>query len=63
MTVTFHNVAISIDAKSARDAYDELCGLLDRYDRAHGGGALEWETDTYSIDDGDPRNTSELWPE
>jgi len=63
MTVTFHNVTITIEAASARQAYDELCELLDRYEKSRGGGAIEWETDTYSVDDGEPRETNELWPQ
>jgi hypothetical protein len=63
MTVTFHNVTIALDAESPQIAYDELCALLDRYDRAHGGGAIEWETDTYSVDNSVPRDARELWPQ
>jgi hypothetical protein len=63
MTVTFDNVTITLEAESPQIAYDELCALLDRYDRAHGGGAIEWDTDTYSMDAGSPRDARELWPQ
>jgi hypothetical protein len=62
MTVTFYNVTITIEAASAPQAYNELCELLDKYDQSRGGGAIEWETDTYSVDDDAPRDTGELWP-
>lgn len=62
MTITFHNVMISLEADSARQAYDDLCELLDAYNVKHESG-IEWETDTYSVDDGAPRETTELWPD
>jgi hypothetical protein len=60
MIITFHNVAITFDVGTARESYDDLCGLFDVYDRAHGGGAISWKTDTYSIEGGEPRSTAEL---
>jgi hypothetical protein len=63
MTVAFHNVTITLGAVSPQKAYDELCTLLDRYDRAQGGGAIEWETDTYSVDNSVPGDARELWPQ
>ncbi len=63
MTVTFNNITITMESESARQAYDELCALLDEYDKARGGGTIEWETDTYSIDGDTERETSELWPQ
>jgi len=62
MTVTFHNLTITLEAESAQQAYDDLCAHLELYDRACGGGAVEWETDTYSVDGGEERSTEELWP-
>lgn len=62
MTVTFHNVTLSLEAESARQAYDDLCAHLDLYDRERGGGVLDWETDTYSEDGGEERSTEDLWP-
>lgn len=62
MTVSFYNVTIHLHAESPEKAYDELCELLQSYDNTHGGGSIDWETDTYAIDDGDPRDTIELFP-
>ena len=62
MTVTFYNVTISLEAPTPRQAYDDFCAHLDLYDREHGGGVIEWETDTYSQDGGEERSTEELWP-
>jgi hypothetical protein len=62
MTITFHNIAITFDVGTARESYEDLCGLFDLYDRAHGGGAISWKPDTYSIDGGTPRSTAELSP-
>jgi hypothetical protein len=57
MEVTFHNVTITIKAKSPREAYDKLCDAL-----AHLPGVLsEFTTDTYTADNGDQGYTSELW--
>ena len=63
MIVTFLNVTITMEAPSAKRAYDDFCDLLHEYDQARGGGVIEWETDEYSVDGGDQRDTSELWPE
>lgn len=62
MTITFYNVAITMEAESARQAYDDLCELLDAYNAKCESG-IEWDTDTYAVGDGEPRSTSELWPE
>jgi len=62
MTITFHNIAITMESDSARQAYDDLCELLDKYDKSHGSGAIEWTSDTYSIDGGAQSETIELWP-
>ena len=62
MTTSFHRVTITIDAPTAKQAYAALCDLLDQYNILHNGG-IEWETDTYSIDGGEERDTSELWPD
>lgn len=62
MTVTFYGVTVTIEAASAREAYDVLCDILDRFNERHAGG-IEWETDTYTIDGGEPRDTRELWPQ
>ncbi len=63
MTITFHNITITMEAESARQAYDDLCELLDEYDKSHGRGAMEWTSDTYAIDGGVESETSELWPQ
>ena len=44
MTVTFHNVTISLEATTPRQAYDDFCAHLDLYDRARGGGVIDWES-------------------
>ena len=62
MTVTFHNVTITIESESARKAYSVLCDLLDQYNVTHAYG-IEWASDMYTVDGGDARCTSELWPE
>jgi hypothetical protein len=60
MLITFHNVAITLDVGTAQESYEDLRDLFDLYDRAHGGGAISWKSDTYSIDGGEPGSTAEL---
>ena len=61
MTVTFHNIVITLEAATPKEAYGALCELLDAYNQRCDGG-IEWETDTYSVDGGDELETNELWP-
>ncbi len=51
---SFQNVTITIQAATPREAYEKLCTALASID-------AEWTTDTFSIDGGEDRCTSELW--
>ena len=62
MTVTFHNITITLEAVTPKEAYNALCELLDKYNKRCAGG-IGWETDTYSVGGGDEAETNELWPE
>lgn len=59
METTFHNLTITIDAKTPQDAYDKLCQLL----ADHG---MEFTTSTFSTydhgEEGEERDTEELFP-
>jgi hypothetical protein len=52
---SFENVTITIQAPNSRLAYDRLCTAL-------AGIEAEFTTDTYCVDGGESRCTSELWP-
>lgn len=52
---TFHNVTVSIRAKTAKEAYTLLCEQLSANDG-------DWHTTTYAEDDGEIRSTEELFP-
>jgi hypothetical protein len=51
---SFQNVTITIQAPTSREAYDKLCTVLASID-------AEWTTDTFFVDGGEDRCTSELW--
>jgi hypothetical protein len=53
---SFQNVTITIQAATPREAYEKLCMALASID-------AEWTTDTFSVDGGENRCTSELWPD
>ena len=53
---SFQNVTITIQGPTSREAYDKLCTVLASID-------AEWTTDTFSVDGGEDRCTSELWPD
>jgi hypothetical protein len=53
---SFQNVTITIQAPTSREAYEKLCTALASID-------AEWTTDTFSVDGGEDRCTSELWPD
>ncbi len=54
---TFHNLTVSIRAKTPKEAYTKLCNALDKVEG-------DWWSDTYSVNDnGDQRETTELFPE
>jgi hypothetical protein len=53
---SFQNVTITIQAATPREAYEKLCTALASID-------AEWTTDTFSVDGGEDRCTSELWPD
>ncbi len=53
---SFQNVTITIQAPTSREAYDKLCTVLASID-------AEWTTDTFFVDGGEERCTSELWPD
>jgi hypothetical protein len=47
-------VTITIQAATPREAYEKLCTAFASIDG-------EWTTDTFSVDGGEDRCTSELW--
>jgi hypothetical protein len=51
---SFQNVTITIQTVTPREAYEKLCTVLASID-------AEWTTDTFSVDGGEDRCTSELW--
>ena len=53
---SFQKVTITIQAATPREAYEKLCAALASVD-------AEWTTDTFSVDGGEDRCTSELWPD
>jgi hypothetical protein len=53
--ITFHSVTITIEAKSPREAYAQLCSALGKLES-------EWETRMYSTDDGQAGPTTDLFP-
>ena len=53
---SFQNVIITIQAPTSREAYDKLCTVLASID-------AEWTTDTFCVNGGEERCTSELWPD
>jgi hypothetical protein len=53
---SFQNVTITIQAPTSREAYDRLCTVLASIE-------AEWTTDTFFVDGGEDRCTSELWPD
>ena len=53
---SFQNVTITIQALTSREAYDKLCTALASID-------AEWTTDTFCVNGGEDRCTSELWPD
>jgi hypothetical protein len=57
MTVTFHDVTISVDGESPEQCYARLCEVLSQ-------PRVDFVTDTFSIGDGsgDLRHTDELFP-
>lgn len=60
MKVTFHNVTITIEAPSEKEAYDRLDLRL-----GEEVACIAYTTDSFTTD-ADPdrdRDTSELWPE
>jgi hypothetical protein len=62
-SVTFYNVTITYDVEGngslvAKEAYRKLCEALSTLDRV--GAHVEWETDIYSINNGEHRSTEEL---
>lgn len=60
METTFHNVTITIEAKTPEAAYSELCKLFHPLCQS---GRLEYETDTYTTKRQlRPRPTSILFP-
>lgn len=60
MITTFHNVLISIEAKTPEAAYDLLCELLT-------SSRVEYTTDTFTAhqyaEGGTTKSTYELWPD
>lgn len=67
MDVTFHNVTITITAKTPQAAYAELADLFSVKQRLD-EDTLEYTTDTYSLDrepyvPHELRSTRELWPD
>ena len=56
VAVTFHNVMITIEAKTPEEAYTILANTLWK-------DTIEWTSDTYSVE-AEPmkRKTEELWP-
>lgn len=57
--IHFHNVSISIVARSPEEAYTTLCQLFQPGVRSN---EIEFETDTFSIDDSElNRPTSDIW--
>lgn len=54
-TYTFQNVTISIEAENGKKAYSKLCDNL-------ADNSIDWHTDTFSENDGDMRETVELFP-
>lgn len=65
MITTFHNVLISIEADSPKEAYKLLCDALQR-----ASGNIEYTTDTYTVSPADEsipgwnegRSTFEIMP-
>jgi transposase-like protein len=53
---SFQNVTITIQTATPREAYEKLCTVLASID-------AEWTTDRFSVDGGEDRCTSELWPD
>ena len=53
---SFQNVTITIQAPTSREAYDKLGTVLASID-------AEWTTDTFCVNGGEDRCTSELWPD
>ena len=53
---SFHNETITIQALTSREAYDKLCTALASID-------AEWTPDTFCVNGGEDRCTSELWPD
>lgn len=60
-TYTFHNVSVSIKANSGKQAYTRLCNLL--ANEGKGNGAIDWQTRTFSVNDGEEIDTSEIFPD
>lgn len=56
MNYTFHNVTVSVIAKSREDAYNLLCDALVRIPGA------DFYTDSYSVNDVLAGKTAELYP-
>ena len=58
METTFHNVTITIEATTPKEAYTKLCNLLGSRD------GVEWMTDFYTVANGDTQaSTLELFPD
>jgi hypothetical protein len=53
---SFQNVTITIQAPTSRESYDKHCTALASIDAG-------WTTDTFFVDGGEERCTSELWPD
>lgn len=56
MNITFNNVTITLTAKNPTEAYTQLCNTLATMKDS------DWTTDTYSLEDGEEHDTSELLP-
>ena len=57
MLTTFHNITVSIEAETPREAYAKLCELLGRW-------GIEYTTDTYSVDHDEALlDTVDLFPD